>query len=261
MGPFDLHSQCAGTGRARPSGGIAEMVFQQVGGKEAQRGARRACLCREQPTRPQDSPSGKGMDLQKQNPGAEVLQQQRLCRTFQNGSSRGHAPLLDHLRGEETNADAGLERFSSAFTVFRISDAAQAWPAMTSTPLGPQSSRRILRLTLSPPLSSPPSRLRPPALPPQLPGDLQASPGPVCAQTPGACPRGPSSARPITEVRHPENLLTEPFSLNCQQIGGSEWDAISLPSNGPLPARVPAPLRPPELSAPGWPHAVFILFN
>lgn len=53
-------------------------------------------------------------------------------------------------------------------------------------------------------------------------------PGPVHTTDFWSVSSGTSSSRPITEVRHPENLLTEPFSLNCKQIGKFECDAISL---------------------------------
>ena len=53
-------------------------------------------------------------------------------------------------------------------------------------------------------------------------------PGPVRTTDFWSVSSGTSSSRLITEVLHPENLLTEPFSLNCKQIGKFECDAISL---------------------------------
>lgn len=73
----------------------------------------------------------------------------------------------------------------------------------------------------------------------QLPDDLQASPSTCPCTDSQSVSSGTSSARPITEVRHPENLLTEPFSLNCKQIGEFECDAISLQSNSLRAAQGP----------------------
>lgn len=84
-----------------------------------------------------------------------------------------------------------------------------------------------------------------------------------------------SSSRPITEVRHPENLLTEPFSLNCKQIGGFEcyatrlWRDRGASSQSCGAGRGSAPRRSPHfpsaislaVTLPGWLHTLFIFFK
>lgn len=96
-------------------------------------------------------------------------------------------------------------------------------------------------------------------------------PGPVRTTDFWSVSSGTSSARLITEVLHPENLLTEPFSLNCKQIGKFECDAISLQSNRASetctergfsqPASAARLRSSPRRQPPGWPRTVFIFFN
>lgn len=79
-----------------------------------------------------------------------------------------------------------------------------------------------------------------------------------------------SSPGSITEVRHPENLLTEPFSPNCKQIGGFECYATRLQRAGASEScwRVSAPggvhtspLPVPELSLSGMATRSIYFFN